>query len=52
MTDPDVPDELGFPRAFAHWRVADIPADVAELAGNASGSPAMPGARASSRATS
>jgi ribose transport system ATP-binding protein len=46
MTDPDVPDELGFPRAFAHWLVADIPADVSELAENASGTPALPrGAR-------
>jgi Raf kinase inhibitor-like YbhB/YbcL family protein len=46
ITDPDVPAELGFPRAFAHWMVADIPADVRRLDENASGSPAMPrGAR-------
>jgi ribose transport system ATP-binding protein len=46
MTDPDVPDELGFPRAFAHWLVADIPAEAMELAQNASGTPALPrGAR-------
>jgi Raf kinase inhibitor-like YbhB/YbcL family protein len=43
MTDPDLPEELGFPRAFAHWLVADIPADVAELAENASGTSALPG---------
>jgi ribose transport system ATP-binding protein len=42
MTDPDVPDELGLPRAFAHWLVADISADVVELAENASGTPALP----------
>jgi Raf kinase inhibitor-like YbhB/YbcL family protein len=46
MTDPDVPDELGLPRAFAHWLVADIPADVVGLAENASGTPGLPrGAR-------
>lgn len=46
MTDPDVPEELGFPRAFAHWLVADIPAEIAELAENASGTPTLPrGAR-------
>ena len=46
MTDPDVPEELGFPRAFAHWLVADIAADVTNLTEDASGTPAMPrGAR-------
>ena len=46
MTDPDVPDELGLPRAFAHWLVADISADVVELEENASGTPGLPrGAR-------
>lgn len=46
MTDPDVPDALGFPRAFAHWLVADIAAEVGELAENASRTPALPkGAR-------
>ena len=40
------PRTLGFPRAFAHWMVADIPADVDELAENASGTPMLPrGAR-------
>ena len=42
MTDPDLPSELGFPRAFAHWLVADIPADVSGLSENASGTPALP----------
>ncbi len=46
MTDPDLPSELGFPRAFAHWLVADIPADVSSLPENASATPALPrGAR-------
>ena len=42
VTDPDLPPELGFPRAFAHWLVADIPADVSTLLENASGTPALP----------
>jgi ribose transport system ATP-binding protein len=42
MTDPDVPPSLGFPRAFAHWLVADIPAEVSEIVENASRTPAMP----------
>jgi Raf kinase inhibitor-like YbhB/YbcL family protein len=42
VTDPDLPPELGFPRAFAHWLVADIPADVSSLSENASGTPALP----------
>ena len=42
VTDPDLPPELGFPRAFAHWLVADIPADVSGLLENASGTPALP----------
>ncbi len=37
VTDPDLPPELGFPRAFAHWMVADIPAGVRELPEGASG---------------
>jgi ribose transport system ATP-binding protein len=46
ITDPDVPTELGFPRAFAHWMIADIPADVRGLDESASGSPTLPhGAR-------
>ncbi len=42
VTDPDVPPELGFPRAFAHWMAADIPADVRELPEGASGTRGMP----------
>jgi len=42
VTDPDVPPELGFPRAFAHWMACDIPGHVRELAEGASGTPAMP----------
>jgi ribose transport system ATP-binding protein len=42
MTDPDVPAELGFPRAFAHWLVANIPGDVTRLQEDASGSPKLP----------
>jgi ribose transport system ATP-binding protein len=46
ITDPDVPAELGVPRAFAHWMIADIPADARGLEEGASGSPALPsGAR-------
>jgi ribose transport system ATP-binding protein len=46
VTDPDIPPELGFPRAFAHWLVCDIPADTSSLPENASGTPALPaGAR-------
>ncbi len=42
ITDPDVPEEFNFPRAFAHWLVHSIPADVRALPEGASGS-AMPG---------
>jgi ribose transport system ATP-binding protein len=42
VTDPDLPPEFGFPRAFAHWLVADIPADVSSLSENASGTPDLP----------
>jgi len=42
VTDPDLPEEFNFPRAFAHWLVFDIPVDTRELAEGASGSPAMP----------
>ena len=46
VTDPDVPAELGFPRAFAHWLVADIPAGVRGLPTGASGTRGLPqGAR-------
>jgi ribose transport system ATP-binding protein len=42
MTDPDLPPEFNFPRAFAHWLVVDIPADARELAEGASATAAMP----------
>jgi ribose transport system ATP-binding protein len=46
MTDPDLPPEFDFPRAFAHWLVFDIPADTRKLLEGASGTAAMPaGAR-------
>jgi ribose transport system ATP-binding protein len=46
MTDPDLPPEFDFPRAFAHWLVFDIPADTRKLVEGASRSVAMPaGAR-------
>ncbi len=31
ITDPDLPPEFNFPRAFAHWLVHDIPVDVRGL---------------------
>ena len=46
VTDPDLPAEFNFQRAFAHWLVFDIPAKTRELAEGASGTPALPaGAR-------
>jgi Raf kinase inhibitor-like YbhB/YbcL family protein len=42
ITDPDLPPEFKFPRAFAHWLVYDIPADVRTLVEGASGSSRMP----------
>jgi ribose transport system ATP-binding protein len=46
VTDPDLPAEFNFPRAFAHWLVCDIPPTTRELAEGASGTPRMPaGAR-------
>lgn len=42
VTDPDLPAEFNFPRAFAHWLVHDIPGHIRELAEGASGSLAMP----------
>lgn len=46
VTDPDLPEAFNFPRAFAHWLVHDIPADVRGLAEGASGTARMPaGAR-------
>ncbi len=43
VTDPDLPEAFNFPRAFAHWLVHDIPADVRALAEGASGTALMPG---------
>lgn len=42
ITDPDLPPEFNFPRAFAHWMVHDIPGWVRELPEGASGTAAMP----------
>jgi ribose transport system ATP-binding protein len=42
MTDPDLPEELNFPRSFAHWLVYNIPADATGLREGASMSAAMP----------
>ena len=42
VTDPDLPEEFNFPRAFAHWLVHGIPAHVHELIEGASGTTAMP----------
>jgi ribose transport system ATP-binding protein len=36
VTDPDLPEAFNFPRAFAHWLVHDIPADVRGLPEGAS----------------
>ncbi len=46
ITDPDLPEEFNFPRAFAHWLVHDIPAAVHELTEGASGTALMPAAAA------
>jgi len=46
ITDPDLPEAFNFPRAFAHWLVHGIPADVRELPQGASLGPLLPaGAR-------
>lgn len=42
MTDPDLPEEFNFPRAFAHWLVHSIPSSTRELAEGASGTSRMP----------
>jgi ribose transport system ATP-binding protein len=42
VTDPDLPSELNFPRAFAHWLVHDIPSQVRELPEGASRTALMP----------
>lgn len=36
VTDPDLPEEFNFPRAFAHWLVHSIPAETRDLAEGAS----------------
>jgi Raf kinase inhibitor-like YbhB/YbcL family protein len=46
VTDPDLPPEFRFPRAFAHWLVFDIPATIRELPEGASRTKLLPaGAR-------
>lgn len=42
VTDPDLPSEFKFPRAFAHWLVHDIPSQVRELPEGASRTALMP----------
>jgi ribose transport system ATP-binding protein len=42
ITDPDLPPEFNFPRAFAHWLVFDIPAEIRELPEGASQGPLLP----------
>ncbi|HJP68184.1 MAG TPA: YbhB/YbcL family Raf kinase inhibitor-like protein [Sphingomicrobium sp.] len=42
VTDPDLPPEFNFPRAFAHWLVYDIPPDTRALPEGASGTSRMP----------
>ncbi|WP_420394505.1 YbhB/YbcL family Raf kinase inhibitor-like protein [Acuticoccus sp.] len=42
VTDPDLPDELGFGRSFAHWLVYDITPEVGEIAEGSSGTDRMP----------
>ena len=42
VTDPDLPEEFNFPRAFAHWLVHDIAGHVRELPEGASGTADMP----------
>lgn len=42
MTDPDLPEQFNFPRAFAHWLVFNIPASVRGLPEGASPEGRMP----------
>jgi ribose transport system ATP-binding protein len=42
ITDPDLPEEFGFPRSFAHWMVYNIPGSVRSLHEGASMTAAMP----------
>jgi ribose transport system ATP-binding protein len=45
VTDPDLPAQFNFPRAFAHWMVVNIPGDITGLAEGASpGGKLPPGA--------
>ncbi|CCK80846.1 YbhB/YbcL family Raf kinase inhibitor-like protein [Desulfobacula toluolica] len=31
VTDPDLPQEIGFPRVFAHWLIYNIPSSISGL---------------------
>ncbi|GAB5469368.1 MAG: hypothetical protein Kilf2KO_23980 [Rhodospirillales bacterium] len=42
LTDPDLPEAFGFPRAFAHWLVHDLPAGFRDLPEGASRSATLP----------
>ncbi|MBV9150836.1 MAG: YbhB/YbcL family Raf kinase inhibitor-like protein, partial [Alphaproteobacteria bacterium] len=42
ITDPDLPPQFKFPRAFAHWLVYNIPGDARELPEGASQSSRLP----------
>jgi ribose transport system ATP-binding protein len=42
ITDPDLPPEFNLSRAFAHWLVHDIPAEIRELPEGASQTALMP----------
>jgi ribose transport system ATP-binding protein len=42
VTDPDLPAEFNFPRAFAHWMILNIPADATGLPEGASPGGALP----------
>lgn len=42
MTDPDLPEQFNFPRAFAHWLVFNIPATARGLPEGASPEGRMP----------
>jgi len=44
VTDPDVPEHLNFPRAFAHWLVYNIPASARKLSEGAAAKGLLPGA--------
>ncbi len=42
VTDPDVPEQFNFPRAFVHWLVYNIPATVTSIPEGASPGGKMP----------